>query len=92
MPLVLKSNGNSSADDFLVLHGELPIGHIYRRKAALRADAQWLWALNCEQGGPRGLVFTGLAPTLDEATAALQERWSKWLASAELTEAVGEVP
>ena len=92
MPLVLKSIGDGSADEFHVLHGELRVGRIYRRKAALRAGARWLWALNCVPEGPRGLAFTGLAPTLDEATAALQESWSKWLASAELSEVVGEAP
>jgi hypothetical protein len=54
-----------SAEEFHVLHGELQIGEIYRRKAALRSDAQWLWALNGVPEGPRGLAFTGLAPTLD---------------------------
>jgi hypothetical protein len=92
MPLVLKSKGDSSADEFHVLHGELRIGRIYKRKAALRADARWLWALNCVPGDPRGLVFAGLAPTLHEAAAAMQEGWFKWLASKELPEAVGEAP
>ena len=92
MSLVLKPNGDSSADDFHVLHGELQIGEIYKRKVALRPDAQWLWALNGVPEAPRGLIFTGLAPTLDAATAALRARWSKWLASAELSETGGEPP
>jgi hypothetical protein len=32
------------------------------------------------------LALTGLAATLDEAMATLNERWSQWLSSAELTE------
>ena len=86
MSLVLKPNANASADDFHVLHGELQVGQIYKRKVALRPEAQWLWALNGVPEDPTGLVFTGLAASLDEAMAALNERWAKWLASARLTE------
>ena len=69
-----------------MLHGELQVGQIYKRKAAIRPEAQWLWALNGVPESPQGLALTGLAATLDEATAALTERWSKWLAAAELSE------
>jgi hypothetical protein len=91
MSLALKPSGDGSADAYLVLHGELQIGQIYKRKAALRSDAQWLWALNGIPEAPRGLGLTGLAPSLADATAALKERWSEWLASAELSEANGAV-
>jgi hypothetical protein len=53
-------------------------GQIRRRKAAIRPEAQWLWALN-------GVPEAGLAATRDEAMAALKERWAKWLASAEVS-------
>ena len=33
-------------DDYQVMHGDLKVGQIYRRKAAFRPEAQWLWALN----------------------------------------------
>ncbi len=90
MSLVLKPNDpNGSDDDYRVLHGELQVGQIYRRKVALRPEAQWLWALNGVPQGPPDLAFTGLAASLDEALAALKERWSRWLASAELAEAGG---
>jgi hypothetical protein len=92
MSLVLKPNADGSADEYRVLHGALQIGQIYKRRAALRPDTQWLWALNGVPEAPPGLVFTGLAATRDEAMAALRERWSKWLASAELSEAGGEAP
>jgi hypothetical protein len=92
MSLVLKPNEpDSSDDDYSVLHGDLQVGQIYRRKVALRPEAQWLWALNGVPQGPHDLAFTGLAASLDEALAALQERWSKWLAAAELSEADGAV-
>jgi hypothetical protein len=90
MSLLLKPSG--SEDDYLVLHGELQVGQIYKRKVALRREAQWLWALNGVPQGPPGLAVTGLAATLDEATAALKERWSKWLASADLSESGGAAP
>ena len=89
MSLALKPSGDGSADEYLVLHGELQIGQIYKRKAALRPDTQWLWALNGLPEAPGGLGLTGLAPSLADATAALEERWSQWLASAELSEADG---
>jgi hypothetical protein len=86
VPLVLKPKGDGSEDD-RVMHGDLEVGQIYRRKAALRPESQWLWALNGVPDGPHGLAVTGLAATLDEAMAALKERWGKWLASADLSEA-----
>jgi hypothetical protein len=87
MPLVLKPNTNGSADDYNVLHGELQIGQIYKRQAALTPGTQWLWALNGVPECPEGLAFTGLAASLDEARSALNARWAKWLASASLAEA-----
>jgi hypothetical protein len=84
--LVLKPKGDGSEDDYRVLHGELEVGQIYRRKAALRPETQWLWALDGVPEGPVGLSATGLAATLDEAIAALKERWGKWLVSVGLTE------
>jgi hypothetical protein len=87
MSLVLKAVAEVT-DDYHVMHGELTVGQIYKRKAALRAEAQWLWALNGVPIASDAPALTGLAATLDEAMAALKERWSKWLASSELTEKV----
>jgi hypothetical protein len=89
MPLVLKPKGERSEDDYRVLHGELEVAQIYKRKVALRPETQWLWALNGVPEGPHGLAVTGLAASVDEAIAALKERWGKWLASANLSEAGG---
>jgi hypothetical protein len=88
--LVLKPNSDAAGDTYIVLCGKLQVGQISRRKVALRPDSQWLWALNGVPMGPPGLEFTGLAPTLEEAMAALEVRWLKWLESAELSEAGGE--
>ena len=90
MPLVLKPKGDGSENDYRVLHGELEVGQIYKRKVALRPETQWLWTLNGVPEGPVGLSVTGLAATLDEAIGALKERWGKWLGSADLSE-VGDV-
>jgi hypothetical protein len=92
MSLVLKPNADASADDYHVLHGELRIGQIYKRKVALQAETQWLWALNGVPECPNGPAVAGLAAGLDEAMAALNERWAKWLASAGLTEATRPEP
>jgi hypothetical protein len=54
---------------------------------ALRPEAQWLWALNGVPEGPHGFPITGLTATLEEAQAALKERWEKWLEWTKLAEA-----
>ena len=91
MALVLKANAEAT-DDYRVMHGELEVGQIYRRKAALRLEAQWLWALNGVPSGLETRGLSGLAATLDEALAELREIWLKWLTSAELREAGSELP
>jgi hypothetical protein len=90
MSLALQPSPDA-ADDYAVMHGELRVGRIYKRKMALRAEAQWLWALNGVPEGPDGYPITGLTATLEEARAALQERWEKWLEWTKLSEA-GERP
>jgi hypothetical protein len=65
VPLVLKPKGDGSGDEYLVLHGELEVGKIYRRKVAHRPETQWVWALNGVPEGPVGLSATGVAATLD---------------------------
>ena len=89
MSLVLKAS-SETGDDYQVMHGELKVGQIYRRKAALRPEAQWLWALNGVPAGSDVSALAGSTATLDEALAALKERWSKWLESAGLTEKISE--
>ena len=86
MTLTLKPIEDSSEEDFHVVHGELRIGQIYKRKVSLRPDAQWLWALNGVPESVDGLPLTGLSAGLDEAKAALEERWRSWLAWARLKE------
>jgi hypothetical protein len=85
MSLVLKASTDTD-DDYHVMHGELQVGQIYKRKAALRPEAQWLWALNGVPAASNAPALTGLAATFDEAMAALKVRWSEWLASSELME------
>ena len=84
MALVVKAT--SAPDDYAVLHGELVIGQIFKRKVALVPENQWLWALNGVPQVPADLEITGVAPTLEVATAALEARWEKWLQEAKLTE------
>jgi hypothetical protein len=86
MALTLKLIADSSAEDFHVMHGELRIGQIYKRKVSLRPDAQWLWALNGLPVSIDDLPLTGLSASLEEATIAIGERWRNWLAWARLKE------
>jgi hypothetical protein len=68
MPLALKQIADSSEEDFHVMHGDLRIGQIYKRKISLRPDSEWLWALNGLPESADGLSLTGLSASLDEAT------------------------
>jgi hypothetical protein len=89
MSLVFQPNADGSPDDYFVLHGGLHVGQIYKRAVTFRPAAQWLWALNGVPEGPKGLIFTGQTATLDEAKAAIEERWDEWLEWADLSEAGG---
>jgi hypothetical protein len=84
MDVSLKPTEQGSAEDFHVMHGELRIGQIYKRKVSLRPDAQWLWALNGLPMSIDDLPLTGLSASLEEATIAIGERWMNWLAWAQL--------
>jgi hypothetical protein len=86
MPLVLEPIADSSEEDFHVMHGELRIGQIYKRKVSLRPESEWLWALNGVPVSADGAALTGVSASLDEATSALGERWKTWLAWARLKE------
>jgi hypothetical protein len=87
MLLVLQPS--ESADDYRVMHGGLQVGRVYKRKAALRADSQWLWALNGSSGGPDGLCLTGLAESLDRAQAELKGSWDQLIVSEHSQRPVG---
>jgi hypothetical protein len=62
MSPMLKPKADAT-DEYHVMHGESQIGQIYKRKAAVRPEAQWLWALNDVPGVHAGVVLTGLAGT-----------------------------
>jgi hypothetical protein len=85
MPLFLVPSDDSPGDS-KVMHGALVVGQIYRRRAAMRAETQWLWAINGVPGGPVGLTLTGLAATPEEGLGALTEQWAKWLEWTNLAE------
>src|ERR1019366_1370192 len=72
MSLVLSPKADA-ADDYHVLHGELQVGQIYKRKAAIRPEAQWLWALNGVPEGPHGLALEHFSKRLNRGIP-LRER------------------
>jgi len=91
MPLAFPSNPDSAParrkTDRLVMNGELQVGRIYKRDAASEAQAQWLWAINgVQRAGSHVMRVAGIATSLDQAKAELQENWEKWLAWANLRE------
>jgi hypothetical protein len=61
-------------DHYHVFRGDLQVGEIYKRKGAIRPEAQWLWALIGMPKDSDGQAFAGLAATREEAMAALKER------------------
>jgi hypothetical protein len=73
-------------DDYDVLHGRLEIGRVYKRAATASPEAQWIWSVNGLVGLPRDLAIAGISATHEEAMAALNEAWAKWLAWANLKE------
>jgi hypothetical protein len=92
MSLILKPNTEVSpsrritAPDFLVMHGGLKIGRICKREAAINPAMQWIWAITGVTEGPERMARSGMAATHNEAVAALNDSWQRWLAWAELSE------
>jgi hypothetical protein len=97
MTLVLKPNLDVSpaarvtAPDFIVAHGELKVGRIYKREAAINPATQWVWAITGVYDGPELMARSGITATHDEAMAALKDSWHRWLAWAKLLEPDSEV-
>jgi hypothetical protein len=91
MPLVRRPNTDMppslGEEDYMLMHGGLPVGRIYKRASALRPDTTWLWTINGVPGGPEGLPLSGTSSTLEAAEAAVNASWRQWLAWAGLTEA-----
>jgi hypothetical protein len=88
MSLTRRSGTDASArpDDYLLMHGRLPVGRICRRHSAFRADANWLWTLNGVIGGPDTLCRAGTSASPETAEAQVNENWSRWLQWAKLSE------
>jgi hypothetical protein len=97
MALVLKPNlevsptARVTAPDFLAMHGELKVGRIYKREAAINPATQWVWAITGVYDGPELMARSGLTATHEEAMAALNDSWQRWLAWAELSEPESEL-
>jgi hypothetical protein len=79
-----------TAPDFLVLHGKLKVGRIYKREAAINPATQWVWAITGVYDGPELMARSGLTATHEEAMAALKDSWQRWLAWAQLSEPESE--
>jgi len=92
MPLELHPNPDSAParrrTDHLVKNGHLQVGRIYKRDSLDENTQQWLWAINgVQRTEPEVMRVAGIAPSLDQAKAELQENWEKWLAWADLRDA-----
>jgi len=97
MALIQKPNVEVSpaarvtAPDFLVFHGALKVGRIYKREAAINPATQWAWAVTGVYDGPELMARSGLTATHEEAMAALKDSWQRWLAWAKLSEPESEL-
>jgi|HubBroStandDraft_5_1064220.scaffolds.fasta_scaffold474534_1 hypothetical protein len=69
--------------DFNVMHGQLRVGRI-RREAALKPESRWIWVVSVYDG-PDVMRRSGMAATIEEAQAALEDSWQQWLAWAGLS-------
>jgi hypothetical protein len=79
--------------DHLVMNGQLEVGRIYKRDTPDKSDSQWLWAINGVPLAAAGVMrVAGIAASVEQAKAELQENWEKWLAWANLQEIGGSVP
>jgi hypothetical protein len=92
MPLALMRNFETPQDatDYYLMSGDLRVGRIYERQGT--RGSEFLLALNGVFGGPREMRGAGIVATFDQAQAALQENWEKWLAWAKLQELGGPAP
>src|SRR5262249_14248009 len=96
MPLALHPNPASAPvrrkTDHLVMHGQLEVGRIYMRDTLSNSESQWLWAINgVPRAAPGVMRVAGIAASLEQAKAELQENWQKWLAWADLRESASTV-
>ena len=96
MPLALHPNPACAParrkTDHLVMSGQLEVGRVYKRDTPDKSDSQWLWAINGLPRATFGIMrVAGIAPSLEQAQAELQENWVKWLAWANLHESSAEV-
>jgi hypothetical protein len=85
MALTYHQNRDSTpargAADHLVMNGGLNVGHIYQSAPSSGAAAQWLWSINgVKLAGPQVMCVAGMTASLDQAKAAMNENWEKWLA------------
>jgi hypothetical protein len=87
MSLHVQEHPDNAPDDYLVLHGKLMVGRVYKRSATTQPEVLWIWALNGMTGLPSDLAIAGTAATREEALAAVNEKWTKWLEWANLKEA-----
>ena len=82
-----KSEGDR--DDYDVMSECMPIGRIYRRKLGPDAPS-WLWSITGVKDGPAGMINTGTAHTLQQATEELEANWRRWVRWAGLAEQSSE--
>jgi hypothetical protein len=89
MSLAVKQDEDAwPREEYDVMHAELRVGRIWKTACGC-SDMRWFWTLGGVFNGPEAkLRHSGLAGSLADAKAELTTEWAKWLAWAELTEAL----
>ena len=70
-------------EEYDVTHGEFRVG----RLSYVTSESRWCWTMSGVAEGPDDLLRAGVAVTLPEAKAQIDNQWARWLAYANLVQA-----
>jgi hypothetical protein len=84
MALEFRDKGTSGTQ-IAVMSGEVVVANIYKGTLSVTAGQAivWNWTFKTTEGPP-GFQQHGTATSLDEAKAAVEATWTRWLAAAGL--------
>ena len=87
MPLTYRDKGTSGTQLAIYSHN-LCIGHVGKEFDSILSGqrARWHWTFGLNTAVPKGFPLHGSAPSLDEATAIIEQAWQDWLTTAGLIE------
>jgi hypothetical protein len=83
--LEYRDTGHQRHAQIAVMSGEVVIANVYKGVTAVTAGQMviWHWSFKTTDGPP-GFQQHGSAPSFEEAQAAVEAQWTRWLAAAAL--------